>query len=161
MSKVYVGRITSFHGIKGEIRIKSSFSYPKRAFLVNSFLIIDEKRYKIVSYRVHKNYHMIKLLGFDKIEDVEFLRNKKVYKEKSELNLSDDEILDEDLITYKVITTDGKEGIIKEIFYASYKNKILRIDIEGREVLVPVNTFFIKKINKNDKEILIELIEGM
>ena len=104
---------------------------------------------------------MIKLLGFDSIEDVEFLRNKKVYKEKSELNLSDDEILDEDLITYKVITTDGKEGIIKEIFYASYKNKILRIDIEGREVLVPVNTFFIKKINKNEKEILIELIEGM
>ncbi len=161
MSRVFVGRITSFHGVKGEVRIKSQFLYPKKAFLVDSFLIIDEKRYKIVSYRVHKDYHMIKFLGLDTLDDVLFLKNKDVYKEKSELNLLDDEILDEDLVTYKVVTTTGDEGSILEVFYASKSNKILRVLIGDREILIPFNSPYIKKIDSKKSLVLVEVIEGM
>ena len=139
MSRVYVGRITSFHGVKGEVRIKSDFLYPKKAFLVDSFLIIDEKRYKIVSYRVHKD----------------------VYKEKCELNLLDSEILDSDLITYKVVTTLGEVGSIIEVFYASKSNKILRILINDREILIPMNSPYIRNIDPKKREVLVEVIEGM
>ncbi len=161
MSKVYVGRITSFHGVKGEVRIRSDFLYPKKAFLVGSFLIIDEKRYKIVSYRVHKNYHMVKFLGFDSLDDVLFLKDKDVYKEKSELNLSDDEILDSDLANYKVVTTTGECGFIVSVFYASSSNKILRVLINGKEMLIPVFSPYVKKIDPKKREVLIEVIEGM
>ena len=58
------------------------------------------------------------------------------------------------------MTKDGRRGIIKEIFSASEKNKILRIDI-GREVLIPLASPMILEINKKEKTILIELIEGM
>ncbi len=161
MSKVYVGKIVSFHGIKGEIRILSDFDFPDKAFLVGSNLIIDDKVYEIVSYRVHKNYHMVKFLGYDDINDVLFLKNKKVYKEKDDIVLEDGEILDEDLITFKVLTNEGKSGKIKEIFYASEKNKILRILIDDREILIPRYSPFVKKIDKDKKVIEIEIIEGM
>ena len=161
MSRVYVGRITSFHGVKGEVRIKSDFLYPKKAFLVDSFLIIDEKRYKIVSYRVHKDYHMVKFLGFDTLDDVLFLKNKDVYKEKCELNLLDSEILDSDLVDYGVATTSGEVGSIVEVFYASKSNKILRVLINNREILIPMNSPYIKNIDPKKREVLIEVIEGM
>ncbi len=161
MEKIFVGKVVSTHGIKGELRIISNFEFPNKAFKVDTNLIIDDKKYKIVSYRVHKNYHMVKFLGFDDINEVLFLKGKKAYKEKVELELNDDEVLDSDLINFKVYTQDNKSGIITEIFYASDTNKILRIQIDGREILIPVNSPFIKKINSKEETVEIELIEGM
>ena len=103
---------------------------------------------------------MITLDGFDNINDVLFLLKSNVYVLEDSLKLDDDEILDEELITYKVLTNDGKEGIIKEIFKASSTNKILRIMFD-REVLIPINSPKVKKIDKKNKEVIIELIEGM
>jgi ribosomal 30S subunit maturation factor RimM len=87
-----------------------------------------------------------------------FLLKKNVYVSKDSLSFNDGEILDEDLITYKVLTNTGKIGIIKEIFKASETNKIIRV-LFDKEVLIPYN--FIKKIDKDKKEITVELIDGM
>ena len=85
---------------------------------------------------------------------------KKVYKSKEELKLSKDQILDEDLITYTVIDKDKKSGIIKEIFYASPTNKILRVEFK-KEILIPLASPMIKNIDQDKKRIEVELIEGM
>lgn len=161
MSKVYIGKIVGTHGIKGEIRIISDFPYKEKAFLKDTFLCIEEEKYKITGYRKHKNYDMITLEGYNDINEVLFLMKKKVYKEKETLNLADDEILDEELITYQVKTTDGKDGIIKEIFFGGPSNKIIRLEIEKEEILLPLKSPFIKKIDSKNKEIIIEIPEGM
>lgn len=160
MKKVYIGKIVNTHGIKGEVRILSDFPYKNKVFNIGNELIIDDKKYEIKSYRVHKEFDMVTLDDFTNINDVLFLLKKKVYFDKDLLNLDDNEILDEDLINYVVLTNDGKRGIIKEIFKASESNKILRVDI-GREVLIPINSPMIKTIDKKRKEVVIELIEGM
>lgn len=158
MDKVFIGKIVSCHGIKGELRILSDFPYKDKVFIVNKKLIIDDKEYTIKSYRVHKNFDMVTLDDYKDINEVLFLLKKNVYVFKEELNLNNDEILDEDLITYKVLTNTGKIGIIKEIFKASETNKIIRV-LFDKEVLIPYN--FIKKIDKDKKEITVELIDGM
>ena len=152
MEKVYIGKIVNTHGIKGEIRILSDFLFKDKAFKVGTNIIN--------SYRRHKQFDMIMLDGFNNINDVLCFMKKKVYKEKKELNLSKDEILDEDLIKYRVIDKNGKSGIIKEIFYASSTNKILRVNF-NKEVLIPLNSPIIKKINVEDEIIEVELIDGM
>lgn len=160
MDKVYIGKIVSTHGIKGEIRILSNFPYKNKVFQIDNSLWIDDKEYKIKSYRIHKNYDMVSFYNYDNINDILFLLQKKVYFAKEQLHLSDKEILDEDLIQYKVITKDGQKGFIKEIFMASETNKILRIELD-REVLIPISSPMIKEINKENKVIVIELIEGI
>lgn len=160
MEKVYIGKIVNTHGIKGEVRILSDFPYKDKVFSIGNKLIINDNLYEIKSYRVHKGYDMVTLDDFTDINEVLFLLKEKVYFDKDLLKLDDDEVLDEDLIHYAVLTNDGKVGIIKEIFKASESNKILRVDI-GREVLIPIKSPMIKKIDKNKKEIVIELIEGM
>ena len=160
MEKVYIGRIVSTHGIKGELRILSDFQFKDKVFKIGNSLIIDDKDYIIKSYRVHKNYDMVTLNDYKDINEVLFLLKKSVYFDKDRLELSDEEILDSDLLEYKVMTTSGKEGIIKDVFYASESNKIIRCIID-KEVLIPINSPMIKEINKKDRIIVVELIEGM
>ena len=160
MNKIFIGKVVSTHGIKGEIRILSDFPYKDKVFVINNKIIIDDKEYIIKSYRVHKGYDMVTLDGFNNINDVLFLLKSDVYISEELLNLDDDEILDDELITFKVLTKDGKEGIIKEIFKASSTNKILRVMFD-REVLIPMNSPMVKKIDKGNKEVIVELIEGM
>ena len=103
---------------------------------------------------------MVTLDDYHDINEVLFLLKKNVYVDKDSLNLDNNEILDEDLIKYTVLTKDGKKGIIKEIFNASESNKILRIELD-HEVLIPLESPMIIKIDKDNKEVIIELIEGM
>lgn len=158
MEKVYIGKIVSTHGIKGELKILSDFPYKNKVFVVDKKIIIDDKEYTIKSYRVHKNFDMVTLDDYKDINEVLFLLKKDVYVFKDSLSFNDGEILDEDLITYRVLTNTGKVGIIKEIFKASETNKIIRV-LFDKEVLIPYN--LIKKIDKDKKEIIVELIDGM
>ncbi len=158
MKKIYLGKITSFHGVKGEIRIHSSFEFKEKAFCVGTHLIISEKEYLIKSYRRHKNYEMVTLDGFNSLNDVLFLKGQSVYKNESELKLSEKEVLDSELLTYQVLTNVGKRGKIKEIFFASPKNKVLRVLIGEKEYLIPYQDQFVK-VNKAKKEVEINWIE--
>ncbi len=160
MNKIYIGKIVSTHGIKGELKIKSDFPFKDKIFVVGNKIIIDDKDYEIKSYRVHKNFDMVTLDNYRDINEVLFLLKKDAYFDKDNLELNDNEILDEDLIKYNVLTKDGKKGIIKEIFLASPDNKILRVEFD-HEVLIPINSPMIVKIDKKNKEIIVELIEGM
>ena len=160
MDKVYVGKIVSTHGIKGEIKILSDFEFKKNVFKVGNSLLIDDKEYVIKSYRVHKNFDMVTLNEYKDINEVLFLMKKKVYVLKDSLKLDSSEVLDEDLINFKVLTTDGREGKIEEIFYASSTNKILRIMLD-KEVLIPVNSPMLKEINKENSCIVIEVLKGL
>lgn len=161
MNEIYIGKIVSTHGIKGEIKILSDFPYKEKAFCVGSKILIDYKTYQIKSYRQHKNYDMITLDNYSDINDVLFLMKKRVYKRREELSLAEDEVLDCDLICYKVITDTGEIGHIKEIFMASPMNKILRIELSDREVLVPFSIPFVIKIDQQSQTITISLIDGM
>ncbi len=160
MEKIYIGKVVSTHGIKGELRILSDFQFKDKAFKVGTNLYIKDEIHTIKSYRRHKNYDMITIDDYNNINDVLYLLKENVYKEKDELNLSDDEILDSELLTYKVIDKNKKSGIIKEIFLASSSNKIIRV-LFDKEILIPLSSPMIKKIDKDKKIVEVELIDGM
>ena len=157
-NNIYIGKITSTHGIKGEIKIKSSFEYKDKAFRPGNKILINNTVYTIKTYRRHKDFEMITLVGFDNINDVLFLMKNKVFIDKNELKLSD-EVLDDELLLYKVIC-NNEEATIKEIFLASPTNKIIRILLNDKEILVPYNKEFVK-VDKNSKMVYINLVDGM
>ena len=159
MTKLYIGKIVNTHGIKGELRIKDNLTTKQRdeIFKIGSNLIIEDKSYKITSYRVHKEYDMVIFDGFTNINEVLFLKGKNVYKSKDEINLNNGDILDSELITYKVITTDNLEGKILDIEETGNNYKILRLLIDNNEVLVPYHKDFVK-IDSNKKEVIVKLL---
>ena len=160
MNFITVGKIVNTHGIKGELRILSSLSEQekKAIFQEGSHLIIDGISYEITSYRRHKNYDMVTFKNLTDINQVLFLKNKVVKKDISEIKNNSTEIYDFELLTYKVLTSDGKVGLIKEIETTGKDYKILRLEIEGKEVLLPKHKDFIEKIDKEKKTITVKLL---
>ncbi|MBR6948799.1 MAG: 16S rRNA processing protein RimM [Bacilli bacterium] len=156
---LYIGKIVSTHGIKGELRILSDFQFKEKVFVVGKELIINNNPYKIRTYRKHKNFDMVTLNDYNNINDVLFLLKQKVYFKKEDLVLSDNEILDEDLLNFKVLCND-LEGRVLEIFLASENNKVIRVMLD-KEYLIPMNSPLIKRIDKTNKIIEIDLIDGM
>ena len=153
-NKVYIGKIVSTHGIKGELRIISDFEYKDKAFKVGTYLIIDDEKYLIKSYRKHKNYDMVLFEGFNSINEVLFLMKKKVYIDSSYLKLTEIEDFN---IYYKEYKVNGN-GKVLSIDETGNNYKIIRLLINNKEVLVPYNEHFIKKIDSNKKTIEIELL---
>ncbi len=160
MKKIKVGKVVNTHGIKGEIRILSDFQFKDKVFKVNNSLIIGDKEYIIKSYRVHKMFDMVTFDGYNNINDVLFLLKKDVYFDEDKLILNDSEVLDDELLTYKVISNKGEVGEVLEVFFASATNKLIRVKFQ-KEYLIPYREPFVVSIDKNKKEIVIELLEGM
>ena len=154
MDKVYIGKIVSTHGIKGEIKILSDFPYKDKVFKVGNKLVIDGDEFEIKSYRHHKNFEMVTLNDYKDINEVLFLMKKKVYIKESDILLLDNEVLDDELVTYDVVTTTGETGKILEVFFASSNNKIIRVLLD-KEILIPVNSPMLKEVNKKEKKIII------
>lgn len=156
---IYIGKITSFHGVKGEIRIKSDFEYKEKAFQVGKKVIIEQKEYKIKSYRRHKDYEMITLDDYNSLNDVMFLKNKKVYMEEEELNLESEEHLDQDYKNLVVFYNNKEMGIVKDVYKITRKKKIIVVEYKEKEVYVPFE--LIESVDFENKKINIKYIEGL
>ena len=153
MNFVYIGVIVNTHALKGEVRIISDFEYKDRVFKIkNSLYIGDLKSHEeIESYRVHKNYDMVKFKGINNINDVLKYKGKKVYVLRSDLNLKSDEYLESDLIGLNAIF-EGKEiGTITDIINNN-GYKLIKI----KEKLIPLNDNFIEKVNIEKNEVILK-----
>lgn len=158
MKNVYVGKVVGTHGIKGEIRIISDFQFKDKVFVVGNSLIINDKDYVIRSYRKHKNFDMVTLNDYNDINEVLCLVRNKVYFDKEKLNLSNEEVLDEDLLEFKVIDKEGRVGKVVEVFLASPTNKIIRV-MFGKEYLIPVYSPMLRSIDKINKCIYVDILD--
>ncbi len=160
MNKIYVGLVVSTHGIKGEIRIISKLekSLKDKVFKIGNSILINDKEYKIKSYRRHKNYDMVLLEDFNNINDILFLMKQKVYLDSKYIELSAKEDFELNYKEYEVITSNKQKGIVKSLEETGNNYKIIRVLINNREELVPYNEHFLKKIDSSKKQVEIELL---
>ena len=154
---LYIGKVVNTHGIKGEIRIISDFKYKDEVFKIKNNIYIDNIKYEIMSYRIHKNYDMLVLKDVNNINDAEKLKGLDVYIKREEYTFSG--ILDEDIIGLDVYDNDEYKGKVVEIL-KSKKYDLLVIDGIKRH-MVPNIPEFIKNIDLDKKIINIEYIRGL
>lgn len=147
-----IGKYVNTHGIKGEIRILSDFSRKDLIFIPNFKIYIKDKEYIIKTYRKHKNYDMVTLVGINNINDIEYLKGSDIYINRNDIN----EFIDEDLYDYKLIYKDNKYSI-KNILI-SKANKILVLDNDN---MVPYTKDFIIKIDTDNKLIYMNLPDNL
>ncbi len=160
---VYIGKIVSTHGIKGEVKIISDFPYKEKVFYPgNEVYIGKEKKLEIIkTYRIHKKYDMVTFENYDNINKVYDMINSNVYVDKKKLLLNDNIILDEDLIGFDIVIDKDYYGKIIEIFKASPTNKIIRFGEGSNIYLVPYVKTFIKNIDLLNKKVVLYSIEGV
>lgn len=159
MELIKIGKIVNTHGIKGEIRLLSKFPYKDKVFVKDNTIYIDKKYKEVInSYRKHKNFDMITLVGYNNINEVLKYKGKYVYINKKDIILDKDNYLDEELIGLSVIFNNEVKGVITNI---ERYDKVVLFVIDNGKYLVPYNNNLIDKIDINNKKIYIKNISGL
>ena len=157
MELINIGKLVNTHGIKGEVRIISNFKYKNEVFLKDNCIYINNEKYKINSYRTHKMYDMVTLLGINSIDEALKLKNSNVYINKEDYNFSG--YLNEDLIGLDVYDNDKYKGKVVDIESSVNYDMLV---IEGiKRHLVPNIPEFVSNIDIDNKKIYINYIKGL
>ena len=162
MKYVLVGKIVNTHGLKGEVRILSSFKYKDRVFKNGMKIYIGKDKVceVINSYRYHKIFDMITMNGYDNINQILKYKGEYVFINREDLILYEDEYLDEDIIGLRVVVDNMDKGIVKRIDKHN-KNEILVIKNEDRDYLIPYNFDIIENVDLEKKEMVVKNIIGL
>jgi 16S rRNA processing protein RimM len=155
MDYVLVGRYVKTHGIKGEIKIKSSFKYKEKVFKIGNKVYLNNQEFTIKSYRVHQEYDMVTFDGISDINQILPFKGSNVYILKDDLNLNKNEYLDTDLINLDVYQNDKLIGKVSDIMYITDTKKLLVIDSR----YIPFE--LVKEINFQENKITVEEVVGL
>ena len=108
---------------------------------------------------MHKGFYLLTFNYYNDINLVQHLKGMKVFIDRNDLNLNDDQLVFEDYIGLECYYDDNNLGKITEIVNCGSDNFVFVISGKG-EILVPFNDHFIDKIIKNDK-IVFKNLEGL
>lgn len=162
-----LGQIVKAHGFKGELISQWDVDSPSVYKNIKE-IFVDINR-KLVRFEVEKikllekSNSLLKLKGIDDEEMANALTNKDLYLPLSYLpELSDTQFYYHEITNYQVIDTDkGNIGKILRVLDMP-QQAILEIQHDsGKEILIPITDEIIKKVNRQEKQLLINAPEGL
>jgi len=161
MDYLYVGKIVNTHGIKGELRILSDFDKKELVFKPGMKLYFGDgkEEHEIVTYRRHKDFDMVTIKGYDNINQVLIYLKMKVYVNREDLHLKDNEYVLEELVGMNVFNDNRCIGKVDEIVYNN-SNVLLHV-VGDKSFYIPNHSNFIKKVLVKEKEVHVSNIEGL
>ncbi|AUI71400.1 ribosome maturation factor RimM [Companilactobacillus alimentarius] len=166
--KLYrVGTIVNTHGIKGELKVVPITDFPEDRFKSGSKLFFKKNKtteeFIVESARKHKQFVLLKLKGYDNINDVEKYVKSELFAEgelTSELN--DGEFLYKQIIGLKVVDKElGEIGQITEIMELGSNDVWVVKGTKYKEVLLPYIKDVIKKVDLDKKVVEVEIPDGL
>ena len=135
-----IGKITSTHGIKGEVRVQPWCDSPE---FMKKFktLYFDKKGEKPVSVSCRPNGNMVimKMQGVDTVEEASKYREKILYMKRSDAKLPKGTWFIQELIDCKVVDADDENisyGILSDVSETG-ANDVWHITKDGKEYLIP------------------------
>ena len=158
---IYIGKIVNTHGIKGEVRLLSNF-LEKDLIFKNGFKVYigSKKEEQVINtYRPHKLFDMLTFKGVDDINLVLKYKGEKVYINKADLRLKDDEYLLEDLIGMKIVSEEEVLGVVSDIIDTK-GHKLLYVTF-AKNYYIPYNSYYIKQVDVRKKEIIAKNIRDL
>ncbi len=161
-----LGQIVNTFGIKGMVKIKpftddiEQFEHLQTIYIKNKN---SKKEYEIEEIKYHKNMILLKLKGIETPEQAENLRNSYVIipREKAK-KLEEGTYYIVDMIGLEVYTDEGENlGILEDIFNTGSNDIYVVKDNSGKEVLLPAIKDVIKKVDMDNKKIIVHIIKGL
>lgn len=158
-----LGGISKTHGLKGEVVLQLDVDNPSDYQNLESvFLEISGRLVPFFISSLHYQGESLRL-KFDDIDNQD--QAKEVVGSKAYLpvdllpDLGPDHYYLHEVVGYTVISEDKELGEVFEI-YDNSANPLFGFKMEEIEVLVPFQDEFIEKVNKEEKQIHVNLPEG-
>ncbi len=162
-----VGVIIKPHGIKGEVKVYPTTDSPLRFNEITHVNIIQQGKaigdVKVAGVKFFKDIVIIKLKGYNDINEVEALKGAELYIPREEgAELEDGEYYIADIIGMEVITDDGvRLGTVKDVMETG-ANDVYVVEREGgKELLLPAIKQCILDTNIDENVMTVHLMDGL
>jgi 16S rRNA processing protein RimM len=146
MDYILIGKYTSTHGLKGEIKILPFIEEASKIIIQNTIIYIGEskKAFKVNSSRIHQKYVMVILDTLDTIDSVMPYKNSNIYIRKEDIKID----LITDIIGYKVYNKGIYIGNVEELLKGVKYNMIV---VGTSRIIIPYIDTFVLNIDKQEK----------
>ena len=159
-----IGWIFKPHGLKGEVTVVLENDAPADFSSINSVFL--EQKNRLVPYFIETisgqgKKAFLKFEDIDSLEAAKMISKQSIYISKSlRPKARHGEFYDDEVMDFEVY--DDQKGLLGKIndVIAAGPNRLLAIEYQGKEVLIPTNGPFIKNVNKTGKRIDVALPEG-
>ncbi len=163
MEYIQVGKIVNTHGIRGDVKVLPLTDDVKRFEDLKHVFIGDEKlKLDITKVAYVKGNVLLKFRQYDNINDVEKFKNSMVFiDEKDKIKLPEDSFFLNDIIGIEVYLEDDTHlGTIKDILQPG-ANDVYVVKNGSNEYLIPAIKNVVKKVDIDEKKMVIAPLEGM
>lgn len=159
-----IGKFVAAHGLKGELLLKHSLG--KKTSLKNLRTIFIEEKNSFLPWFIEsariKNHEevYIKLEGVDTREAAFKLTQKEVWLPETDFKKFAAKSAPAGLLGYIIINEKEPVGEILEVIEQPHQ-VLCRLEIKGKEVLIPLHDNTLQKIDHRKKQVLVTLPEGL
>lgn len=156
---IQIGKLVNTHGLIGEVRILSNSDFVEKRFKVGNYILVGKNtKFKIEEMYTHKNFIICKFEGIKNINEIIKYKGQNIYGGLLTVEeLDEDEFLVQELVGMSVIQNDIEIGKVTEVIEMP-TSEILRVN---KKTLIPFLKQFIVNVDRKNKQITVELLEGM
>ena len=154
---IIIGKVSSSHGISGEIMI-----YPLTDDITRfddlKYFICGDEEYTIVNLRIHKGQVLVLTEQINDRNKADLLRGRYIeVRREDALPLSEGQYYIEDLKGLKAVDINsGRTGILKDIIQPGSVD-IFLIQTEGKEMMMPFFNSDVEEINLEEGYIRLDM----
>lgn len=161
-----IGQIVNSYGIKGFVKVVpftddvTRFERLKTVYVEQGKAL---KEYTIEDVKYSKNLVLLKFKGIDDINDTIALKNCYLKIDRSNaVKLEKDSYFIVDLIGLEVYSDENELlGILCDVFPTGSNDVYVVKNEIGKQILLPAIKEVIKKVDLEDKKVIVRLIDGL
>lgn len=160
-----IGKFVTTFGLKGELVLKHTLG-KKTSLKGLKALFIEEKKESFIPWFIEstkiktEEELYIKLEGISTREKAIALAQKQVWIPEIDFKKYSSKSSPISFLGYEIVENENVLGQILEVIEQPHQ-VLCRIDLNGKEALIPLHEDSIVKIDKKKKQILVDLPEGL
>jgi 16S rRNA processing protein RimM len=156
---VAIGRITSSHGIKGELRVMPLTDFPER-FNAGAEVWIDGKPVLVTRRRWQGKEMILAIEGVDTRDAADALRGKEIMA-PSPTQLDEGVFYQHDIVGLRAVTLQGEVlGRVSEVISTGSNDVYVVVGDRG-ELLLPALEGVVHEVDVENGRLVVDVIEGL
>lgn len=160
-----IGKLVAVHGLKGELLLKHELG-KKTSLKGLQAIFIEEKKNSFLPWFIEstkiksEEETYLKLEGVDTREAAIKLTQKQAWLPETDFKKFAAKSAPASLLGYTIINNKEPLGEILELIEQPHQ-LLCRLEIKGKEVLIPLHEESLQKVNHKKKEVLVDLPDGL
>lgn len=160
-----IGKLVAVHGLKGELLFKHELG-KKTSLKGLQAIFIEEKKNSFLPWFIEttkiktEEEIYLKLEGINTREAAIKLTQKEIWLPEADFKKFAAKTAPAGLLGYSIINKNEPLGKILELIKQPHQ-LLCRLDIKGKEVLIPLHEESLQKVDHKKKEVLVTLPDGL